>query len=297
MAFRQAPSKQRQAWTSKWRSWLPFLKSDSPTLSLSPESESLPLRYESCRILKANGIANVVWFDDVIAFYHGNRVVFDLHLLVPDHRIASNILIENSFQEAQLKSPFPNDLRSCRGGIRLTKGNYGDEVVLISATEWKYDPCSTTELSPVPFPPLNSFLDSLMERWLGMSETEYDEKHLLATSLVSLINDCYDLRGTQDCVRSVEYAQLLQPEHRELHFDLIGDHPGKQGISTYRKHDYHVLRYEQIKKGDFTPQAYPTTGEIPPSLAAYPNLNGLQPKRRPKKRMMTHLVSLSCTTN
>jgi hypothetical protein len=294
MASHQTRPKQYQTWISRCCSWLPFLRREGPILSLHPSSDSLSSRYEPCRILTTNGITNVVWFDDVVAFYHGNRVVFDLNLLVANPRIAANILIEAGFRETRSNPIFLNDLRSCRGGIRLSKHFSKEEVVLISASEWNYDPSLTVASSSAPFPPLNSFLDSLMGRWLGMSETEYDEKHLFAMSLVGLINDCYNLKGPHVCVRSIQYAQRLLPEHRELHFDLIGDHPGKQGISTYRKHEYHVLRCEQIKNGDFTPEPYPTTGKIPPSLAAYPKLTGLQPKRRAKSRMAARPVSRLC---
>ena len=114
-------------------------------------------------------------------------------------------------------------------------------------------------------------------------------------SLVNLINYCYVLPSPNgDIVRAVDYAEQLQPEFRELHYDLVTNYPKKGGISYYRKHEYHALRSEQIKHGLFTPRPY-STANFPTSMAEYPHLTGLDvdpPKRSRRKEFSVRVLLL-----
>lgn len=263
-------------------------------------SNSFWARYRACGLLTAHSVQNIIWFEDVLVFYGSDTAVFDLYILVPAPVTAAKVLGGAGFRTAKQESLFPNDERSCRGGIRLedtSEGN-GDGVVLISAADWLYDLKQEPNSSPVPLPPLSAFMNSLMGVWLRMPEDEYNEKHLHAMSLVNLINYCYNLPGSNgDLVRSAQFADQLRPEFRELHFDLVGKYPRKSGISSYRKHEYHALRCSQIKEGKFVPRPYPTT-HCPPSLAEYGYLTGLDArgslggKRKGLDKVldMTHLL-------
>lgn len=255
----------------------------------APEAEvtSLASRYTPCHILVRSGIPNVIWFEDALVFYGSDTAVFDLYLLVPDACKAAEVLLAAGYTETGLKTLFPNDERSCRGGVRLEGpgGSSGDGTVLLNASIWNYDLQHKIDGSLAPLPPLNEFVAGIMTYWLSMSEKEYSEKFLWAISLVNLINYAYNLQGPNaGLVRSNEFAQQLSPELRELHYDLVGNYPQKSGVSCYRKHEYHVLRWKEIQEGKFTPRPYPSSN-FPISLAEYPQLTGLDtcgstPKRK-----------------
>lgn len=114
-----------------------------------------------------------------------------------------------------------------------------------------------------------------MSYWLRMPEHVYETQFMWAMALISYIYYAYNLAGvTSGQVRQPEFARQLQPEHREIHYDLVGHYPHKSGISSYRKHQYHALRRREILEGKFIPQSYPTS-YFPASLAEYPEWTGL----------------------
>lgn len=246
----------------------------------------LALRYQPCKILSENKVSNVVWFEDALALHGKSTGVSDLYLLVPDLRLGADLLIANGYEETEIPSRFPNDARSCRGGIRLKQAEDGPSrgVVLIDAEVWNYDLRETTELDTAPLPPLNKLLESLMQYWIELSEEEYSEKFAWAMSLATLIHCGYGTESPgDDVVRSEDFVKQLRPELAELHYDLMGDYPKPSPISSYRKHEYHAIRYRQIQKGEFTAQPYPANS-FPPSMAEYPDLTGLNAKGVPESK-------------
>lgn len=112
-----------------------------------------------------------------------------------------------------------------------------------------------------------------MGYWLGLSEEEYRGTFLWSLSNACSIGYAYTIPEAEgNRVRSEEYVSKLQPEFRELHYDLVGDYPHQSSISMYQKHRYHVLRSQQIKPGQFTARPYPK-GNFPTSMAEYPEIN------------------------
>lgn len=269
----------------KWTSLVQRIKSRGPTKSDElPEAMTkaiephLQQRYEPCSILTRNDVANIVWFEDVLAHYGSDTTVFELYVLVSDVAKASRLLTEAGYMESGPESLEPSDTRAGRGGLRMEKNPSaaGDNaVLLVSADVWGYDLQQRVDDSFPPLPPLNTFIDSLMSYWLRLTENEYIENLLWSMSLASLIYYAYNLKSTEgQVVKTVEFASQLQPEHRELHYDLVGQYPRQAGISSYRKHEYHAMRRRQVLDGQFTPRPYPS-GNIPVSLAEFPHLTGL----------------------
>jgi hypothetical protein len=260
-------------------------------------------RYEPCDILKRRGIACVVWFEDALALYGSDTVVFELYVLVQDVSKAKKVLTLAGYKEPRrdpkAAEPIYDD-RIYRGGVELERasGSPGDAVVLISADAWEYDVAQ--ELAPrrpgsPPLPLLDKFIDSLMSHWLNMSEGEYKDRLLWAMSLASLIYYAYNLQGPEgSAVRAVDFAQRLRPEHRELHYDLVGRYPQKVGISSYRKHEYHAMRCREIREGRFVARPYPTAN-VPVSLAEYPHLTGLDACYRQQNKSTRSRVSVTYT--
>lgn len=250
------------------------------TPSSSPTSERLTHRYRPSKILDKSNIPNIVWFEDALALHGSDTAVFDLFLLVPNSREAADVLIRDGYEETEIPSPFPNDERSCRGGIRLKlpTGSPENGTVLIDASVWHYDLQFKTDLDIAPLPPLNKYIESIMEYWLELSEEDYVKKCLWAMSLATQISYAYTIETPEgEAVRTEDFAQQLRPEFAELHYDMVGNYPRQSFIGSYRKHEYHAIRYQQIKEGTFTPRPYPTKN-FPTSLAEYPDLTGLNAK-------------------
>ena len=101
-------------------------------------------------------------------------------------------------------------------------------VVLLPASDWQYEISDRPSLVGDQVPPLSKFLDAVMTFWLHISSSMYSEQLQFALHIGSLISYCYMLedkaQGSPIAVRSVEYAARLKPEHRELHYDIVGPH-------------------------------------------------------------------------
>lgn len=251
------------------------------------EGSSLTQRYPSCRILEEKRIPNVIWFEDALALHGSDTAVFDLYILVPDASTASQTLLKAGHTDSPRVNKLANDVHTCRGGIRLEKpgGGLDSGTVLVNASEWAYDLEKRTDYGVAPLPFLQGFLESIMGRWLDISEAERAENLLWEMSLVCLIGYAYNLSGTNyDLVRGPAFTASLAPEFHELHYDLVGRYPHKAGISSFRKHEYHAMRRRQIREGVFVPQPYPVYC-FPESLAEDPELTGVDVlKRREQKK-------------
>ena len=268
------------------------------TLEPAPGSPRQPhQRYAPCHILDQAGIPNVLWFEDALVIYGSDTSVFDLYILVSDVSKAETALRKSDYRDASSADP-PITERARRGWTRLecTGGDSTSITVLISASEWNYDLTHTLRHELGPLPPLNKFLDSLMTQWLDIPQDDYPEQYGWAMFIAVLIGYAYNLPSPNNDVRSPDYAEKLRPEVRELHYDAVGRYPRKSDFTNFRKHEYHALRCEQIRRGEFTPRPYPTDC-FPVSLAEYPELTGMDididamSRRKGKKKR--RLVSFS----
>lgn len=105
-------------------------------------------RYKPCDILNENGVSNAVWFEDALAYYGSDTVVFDLYLLVADIQTATKLPVQAGYAEACEEATVPtfND-RSCRSGLQLkrpTNDTSGDDIFLLSNQVWR---CSLPQQS------------------------------------------------------------------------------------------------------------------------------------------------------
>lgn len=273
-----------------------------------PRLRHLAQRYAACRLLEKKGIPNVVWFEDVLALYGSDAAVFDLHILVPDKFAAAAALLKSGYSNALVAGKSSNDRHLFRGGIRVeaSRGSSRTGTVLIDASEWDYDLRHRAVCDLAPLPPLDKFLEALMCYWLSIPDAGYKEGNFVwAMSVATLISYAYDLPSpTRNLLRRPGFAAHLRPEIHELHYDLIGEYPRKSGISSLRKHQYHALRYRQIRAGRFSPQPYPTDG-FPVSLAEYPELTGvggngaghMRPRKGARKRQRLSVSFVGVPSN
>ena len=232
-------------------------------------------RYAPCHILEKEGITNVIWFEDALAIYGSDTAVFDLYLLVSDESKAAAVLRKSGYRDVP-RAAAPTNERARRGWTRLERpeGGSTDITVLISASEWNYDLNDRVPHNLGPIPPLNKFVDTLLAYWLDIPKDEYSQQYAWAMFVAVLIGYAYNLPSPNDNVQSLDFAEHLRPEVRELHYDIVGSYPRKSDFTSFRKHEYHALRCQQIRGGEFTPRPYPTD-YFPVSLAEYPELTGM----------------------
>ncbi|KAI6364206.1 hypothetical protein MCOR25_005703 [Pyricularia grisea] len=264
-------------------------------------------RYRVCQTLSAHGIANVVWLEEVPRAYSYDTCTGDLFLLVAEPKKAAGVLLTkgSSWQQKdtsadQDQGPLSpgaitieskTEAESIKGELEdETSGNSDNRVVLLDAALWDYDLSTATiqpHILPAPLPTLEAFLGCLMRYWLNLSEEDLDSDPIWSHKLSCLIHNAYCIEGSYGAlVKSVEFEKSLPLEVLELHFDLIGDYPGQSDIHSFRKHEYHSMRSQQIQKGTFTARRYPT-GNVPLSLAEFPELTGvytvLERNQKPSK--------------
>jgi hypothetical protein len=228
-------------------------------------------RYQPCHILARAGISNVVWFEDLLTRYGSDTVVWEVQLLVADPESAARTLAEAGYKNTPLKIAFQGDVPSLLGGIRMAMPDRDPStaVLLHRAKDWDCDLASPADNF---IPPLEKFMDSIAGYWLSMSDEDFMNKDLLAEYVYGLLVYCYSLKGRLGpIVRHSAFARKLRPEHRELHYELTTDYPGKDGMTRQGHHQYHAMRYHQIKEGKFFPKPY-STNKFPESQAEYPEL-------------------------
>lgn len=239
------------------------LRSPSQRLSGFEETESED-RYAASTFLKTNGIANVIWLEDVLAHYNSDTQIWDLNLLVQNTAPAAEVLQNFGYDLCTPCDRFSDDSVFYGKGLRLSHPSRDTTVVLYCANDWYFE-LEPTMQSTMPL--LNEFIDALMEMWLNISLRDYVERVRFALHIASLLRYCYYLTDpNHGLVSSNEYASNLRKEHRELHYDIVARDPQKYFAQTER-HRYHVRRYVEIKSGEFDPQPH-QKGVYKPALAA-----------------------------
>lgn len=73
-------------------------------------------------------------------------------------------------------------------------------------------------------PPLHGFLGSMMGVWTGISSQNYEDRLLFVLYVARLIKYCCNLKDEDDnCIKGPAYAKMLQPSHRELHYNTVSE--------------------------------------------------------------------------
>lgn len=185
-------------------------------------------RYALCRVLLANGIPCVCWFEDAIAHYGVPTAVFDLHVLVEDIDAAARLLLDNGWQAA---GDQPNDRYSFISELgaegiphrRLVlpspPGQPADKepntrTFLYKSTDWSF---STDRLRlsldrSTVFPRLPDLVDAMIDSWLDSREDTMIFGHL-AMQVAYLYEYVPQLK-------TASFADQLQYEHRQFHYDI-----------------------------------------------------------------------------
>ncbi|KAF1961309.1 hypothetical protein CC80DRAFT_589704 [Byssothecium circinans] len=221
-------------------------------------------RYAASTFLKTNGIANVIWLEDVLAHYGSDTQAWDLNLLVQNTLSAAEVLQNSGYNLCTPCDRFSDDPGFCGKSLQLSHPSRDTKVVLYCANDWYFE-LEPTMQSTMPL--LNQFIDALMEMWLNISLRDYVERIRFALHIAVLLRYCYYLTDpNHGPVKSTEYASNLRKEHRELHYDIVAGDPQKYFAQTER-HRHHVRRYTEIKNGEFDPQPY-KKGVYKPELAA-----------------------------
>ena len=163
------------------------------------------------------------------------------------------MLLRAGYQETPTGIKFEDDPEFSRG-IRMALPASATGVVLLPAQDWGYD----LDRSAADFlPPLHRFLDSMIGLWLDISSRDYMDRVRFALYIGCLINYCYYLKDTNgETVKDPAYANNLEPDHREVHYDIFADYPQKKSFVITSRHRYHVRRSREIKEGIFIPDPY-----------------------------------------
>jgi len=224
-------------------------------------------RYDTCRILVANGIPNAVWFEDLLALHGSDTIVWDLSHLIDDPNAAAVLLCKLNYKCVLPDDRYEHIHEIAQSGIRMVLPTNGLKIVLLRAHDWHYD-MSTCPKSCVPR--ICDFLDAIMDLWLNMSSVEYDDRLLFALHLACLIDYAYSLKYHHGkASKANSFAENLREEHRELHFDMVSNSKGRESWTFARRHERHARTYRNIKEGNFTPEPCTPTA-FKQSLAALP---------------------------
>lgn len=218
------------------------------------DSATIDKRYEVCKVLADNGISNVIWLEDLLALHGSNTQVWDLHILVGDLAIASKALLGRGYTQSPPEAKFETELEFSERAIRHVHHQSSTAVVLHSTENWYYQ---LVDDIPDFLPPINSFLDSMIEFWLNISSRDYVDRLGFALYIGCLINYCYGLQtfdGEQ--IRDPAYAKNLKPEHREVHYNITAADIEEESFTTTNRHAYHVRRSREIKEGIFEAKPY-----------------------------------------
>lgn len=216
-------------------------------------------RYRASSILASNGVQHVVWLEDFLALKGSNIMVWDLSLLVQNPVEAAVCLSNLGYQRTAPEARFQHDPEITKSCIRLLPlASTETAVVLLPAQDWYYD---IFIQGRNPLPPLHLFLDSMMEFWLNISSKDYIDRLEFALYIAALIEYCYALTDEDGVsVKTVDYAERLRVEQRELHYDILD---GKQNYTHTARHRYHAQKYREIRAGFFTPIPYDKDGYRP----------------------------------
>ena len=211
-------------------------------------------RFRPCYILWKHGDPVVIWLEDLLDLHGSGIQTGDLNLLVRDPKEAASILQSTGYEKTAMQTKFGNEPEFTLRGIRMTRDSDESGVVLLPAEDWYYDLDQDVDDF---LPPLSAFLDSMLEFWLNISSQDYVDRLHFALCIGNLINDCYDLSDTDgQPLRDPAYAKHLQPQHREIHYDITYDDPKAESFTTTKRHEYHVRRSKEIGSGLFLPQPY-----------------------------------------
>ena len=209
-------------------------------------------RLEVCRALSRGNHASVIWLYDLLFHYGGPTVVWDVHVLVDDLQAAANCLKRAGYLKIEAAAQFADLPEFNEKAIRMKRATNDTCATLMAASEWHYNPRT---YSSSHYPPLAEYLNSLIATWLNISTKDYVDRLEYGLFIGNLINGCYDLEdGVRGAVKSEEYAQHLDPEHRELHYDIVA--ASTESFTTTRRHAYHMRKYREIKDGLYEARPY-----------------------------------------
>ncbi|KAI1177022.1 hypothetical protein F4777DRAFT_232886 [Nemania sp. FL0916] len=198
-------------------------------------------RYAPCKILLRESIPTLIWFEDAVRRYGVPTMTFDLYLIVPDIQHAADVLHRSGWrpkppsrysflvppcpiQYSRLVRPAPEDERNRNQGDACDSSSLEAETsvplfehngtVLLSATEWKI---STEELHEASnnyhFPPLSTLVNRLVTNWLDAPVGSQ-----LALRLGLMLGYLYEYTSE---VKTEEFKQCLELEHRQFHLDCL----------------------------------------------------------------------------
>ena len=76
-----------------------------------------------------------------------------------------------------------------------------------------------------------------------MPAQDCENQVLFALDISCLINQCYDLKDEEGHrVTDKGYTEKLQPNHRELHYDIVEEDAKAESFTVTQHRRYHVRR-------------------------------------------------------
>ncbi|KAI1340963.1 hypothetical protein F5Y15DRAFT_36989 [Xylariaceae sp. FL0016] len=207
-------------------------------------------RLAPCRMLLQESIPSAVWYEDAVGSYGVPTVLFDLHLIVPDVKKATEILLRNGWLLEE-----PNKYSFLRPPCSLhfsrlvppedpsrEKPMYGTTgTVLFSAAEWGVPTEILVEATKSDFlPPLCTVVNHMIGTALDTPEDTPLQRRFF-TMLGYLYRYVQDIQGP-------DFADQLDLEHRQFHLDSVSRRMIRWTIPFF-KHERQVR--DEIRKGHY----------------------------------------------
>ncbi|GAQ45908.1 similar to An03g02240 [Aspergillus niger] len=197
-------------------------------------------RYNVCQVLMDHHVPHAIWFEDALDYYGVPTAVFDLYILVMYIDMAVKILAKAGWR---FDMQIPHHVGNAQVDLvdfpqqRLISPDGETRTVLLPAADWKFPLASDTRLEfvplkvmpslKVPFPPLASFLDALIESWLECP-SNYEMLSLVLACQISY------LYAHVPALKEKSFAEQLRLEHRQFHYDVLAGM--ETGTIPFRKH-------------------------------------------------------------
>lgn len=217
-------------------------------------------RYNACRILYKAGVPSLIWGEDALTGYGIPTCVSDLFLLVHDPEEAAARLTDSGFRRTMPNPrfrdipemsdqvprldqlPIVNSSKSSGGTTELPEADdtSAPGVILLPATEWRYNLPQTIAGIEDLLPPLATLLDRLLKVWMDIPESDSQLREHIATQIG------YFYLYTKE-VRNPGFEKQLWIENCQVHFDLLGSDTHVD-LTTRRCQQYHRAIRDRIRQ-------------------------------------------------
>lgn len=115
----------------------------------------------------------MIWLEDLLVLHRGNTSVWGLYVLVQDSQQAAGVLRATDYERISVQTRSKDQPEFAERSLRMARPLSETGVVLLPVQDWYYE--SDEDMEGF-LPPLNVFLDSMLELWLDCSPYDCVER-------------------------------------------------------------------------------------------------------------------------